>query len=278
MKEGPLPQQPPKSGHAPVNGLNLYYEVHGTGGGTPLIILHGGFRMAALLGEVPKQLAEGRQVIAVDLQGHGRTADVDRPLRYESMADDIAALITHLGFQQADVMGYSLGGGVALRTAIQHPQRVRKLVIVSAAYSHDSWYPEVRDTFAQLNHSLLEFMRESPEYQTYAALAPRPDDFPKLLDKMGELLSRSYDWSDEVPRISAPTLLIYGDHDGISTAKMVRFFELLGGGQKDPGWDGKGMSNARLAILPGRTHYNIFDSPEVVAKASAFLATPMAEQ
>lgn len=275
-QESPVPQQKPtKSGYAPVNGLRLYYEVHGTGGGTPLILLHGGFSMAALLGEVPKQLAENRQVIAVDLQGHGRTGDIDRPLRFEHMADDIAALIQHLGLEQADLMGYSLGGKVAIRTAIQHPQRIRKLVVVSAGFSSDSWYPEIRATFKQINHSMVEFMRPSPEYQTYVAVSPNPDGFPKLLDKMGELLSSDYDWSNEVPRITAPTLLIYADHDSISPAKMVRFFELLGGGQKDPGWEGKDMSNARLAILPGVTHYNIFDSPDVVGKAKSFLVAPM---
>ncbi len=118
-----------KNGYAPVNGLHMYYEIHGTG--KPLVLIHGGFGESGMFGDVLTQLAQGRQVIPVDLQAHGRTADIDRPLRYELMADDIGGLIQHLGFEKADVMGYSLGGGVALQTAIRHPGLVRKLALVS---------------------------------------------------------------------------------------------------------------------------------------------------
>src|SRR6266446_4283744 len=148
-----------KTGYAPVNGLNLYYEIHGTG--EPLILLHGGLAATEMFGEVMPALSNGRQVIAVDLQAHGRTADIDRPLSYDAMADDIAALIKHLGIEKADVMGYSLGGGVALRTAIQHPGAVRKLVVVSAAFKRDGWYPEILAGMAQMNAGAAESMKQT---------------------------------------------------------------------------------------------------------------------
>src|SRR5713101_3565134 len=184
-----------KDSYACVNGLNLYYEIHGAG--EPLILLHGGVGAIQMFGEVLSSLAQNRQVVAVDLQAHGRTADIDRPLNFELMAGDIAALIKHLGIEEADVLGYSLGGGVALRTAIQHPDRVRKLVLVSIPFSDQGWFPEVIAAFKHVNHALAEPMRPSPNYQTYAAIAPHPEQFPRLLDKMGELETRAYDWSAE---------------------------------------------------------------------------------
>ena len=183
-------------GYALVNGLNMYYEIHGVG--EPLILLHGGLGLTSMFGDVLPALAEDLQVIAVDLQAHGRTADIDRPLSYELMGDDIAALIKHLGLAGADLMGYSLGGGVALRTAIQHPELVRKLVIVSTPFSQDGWYPEVVASMAQMNGTAAEFMKESPMYQEYTRVAPRPEDFPVLLDKIGDMLRHRYDWSADV--------------------------------------------------------------------------------
>lgn len=259
----------PQSTYASVNGLNLYYEIHGTG--EPLVLLHGGLGATEMLGEVLLQLAAGRQVIAVDLQAHGRTADIDRPMRFEHMADDIAALIRHLGLARADVMGYSLGGGVALRTAIQHPELVRKLVVVSAPCKRDGWYPEVVAGLAQLGPQVAEPFKQSPIYQLYARIAPRPDDWPVLLTKLGDLGRQEYDWSQEVAAIKAPTMIVVGDADGVRTAHAVQFFELLGGGKADAGLDGSGMSNARLAILPATTHYNIFSSPALAAAVTPFL-------
>src|SRR5258707_5689936 len=172
-------QMSSKNGYASVNGLNLYYEIHGVG--EPLILLHGGLGSIDMFGEVLPLLAKGRQVIAVDLQGHGRTADIDRPIRYELMADDIAALIKFLGFQKSDVMGYSVGGGTALRTAIQHPDKVRKLVVVSTPCQQAGWYPEVVAGMKQLSGAAAEMMKPSPIYKTYAAVAPKPDNFPLLM-------------------------------------------------------------------------------------------------
>ena len=174
-------------------------------------------------------------------------------------------------------MGYSLGGGVALRTAIQHPELVRKLVIVSTPFSQDGWYPEIVASMAQMSGAAAEFMKESPMYQEYTRVAPRPEDFPVLLDKIGDMLRHSYDWSDDVAALKMPTLLVFGDADSIPPAYCARFFELLGGGKTDGGWDGSGMSSARLAILPGATHYNIFFSPMLVSIVRPFLdASPPA--
>ncbi len=262
-----------KTGYAPVNGINLYYEIYGTG--EPLILLHGGVGAIEMFGEVLPMLAQGRQVIAVDLQAHGRTADVDRPMTYEAMADDIAGLIEYLGFKQADVMGYSLGGGVALKTAIDHPEVVRKLVLVSAPFKSDGWYPEVLAGMAQMSAAAAEPMKQTPMYQLYASIAPKPEDWSVLLTKLGDLLRQPYDWSKDIPKIKAPTMLVVGDADSVRTAHAVEFFVLLGGGQKDAGWDGSGMSNARLAILPGITHYTIFTSPVMASTVIPFLDAQM---
>ena len=262
-----------KTGYAPVNGLNLYYEIHGTG--EPLILLHGGLAATEIFSDIMPSLSKNRQVIAVDLQAHGRTGDIDRPLSYEAMADDIAALIKHLGFAKADVMGYSVGGGVALRTAVRHPEVVRKLVLVSTAFRRDGWYPEVLAGMAQMGAGAAEPMKQTPMYQLYARVAPKPADWPVLLTKLGEMLRKDYDWSNDVATIKVPTLLVFGDADAVRTAHAVQLFELLGGGKKDGGWDGSGMSNARLAILPGLTHYSIFSSPALPASVMPFLDAPM---
>ena len=221
--------------------------------------------------------SNNRQVITVDLQGHGRTADIARPLSYERMADDIAALIKYLGLQRADIMGYSVGGGVALRTAIQYPNRVRKLVVVSAAFRRDGWYPEILAGMSQMNVNAgaAEQMKQTPMYQLYSHLAPKPSDWPQLLTKLGQMLGEEYDWSKDVAAIKVPTLLVFGDADAVRTAHAVQFFELLGGGKKDGGWDGSGMSSARLAILPGITHYTICSSQMLASTVNPFLDAPM---
>jgi pimeloyl-ACP methyl ester carboxylesterase len=262
-----------KGKYASVNGLRMYYEIHGTG--KPLILLHGGFGAGEMFGPILPVLSKNRQVIAVDLQGHGRTADIDRPLSLERMADDIAALIKHLGIEKADVMGYSLGGGVALRTAIQHPEVVRKLVVVSAVFKRDGWYPEVLAGMKQVDTAAAEAMKQTPMYQLYARIAPKPADWPVLLTKVGTLVRKDFDWSKEVAAIKAPTMLVFGDADAVRPAHMVQFFELLGGGKKDGSWDGSGISTARLAVLPGLTHYNIFSSPALASCVTPFLDAAM---
>jgi pimeloyl-ACP methyl ester carboxylesterase len=265
----------PENGYAPINGLNLYYEIHGSG--EPLVLLHGGLGGIAMFGEVLPMLAAGRQVIAVDLQAHGRTADIDRPLRFELLADDIAALLRQLGIAKADVMGYSLGGGVAVQTAIRHPAVVRRLVLVSTPCKRAGWYPEILAGQAQLGPAVAEPLKQTPLYQLYAGVAPRPEEWPVLLTKLGELLGQEYDWSNEVAALKVPTLLVVGDADAVITAHAVECFGRLGGGQRDGGFDGSGISNARLAILPGLTHYAIFSSPVLAATVTPFLDAPLPE-
>jgi len=267
---------PPTKGYVPVNGLEMYYEIHGSG--EPLILLHGGAGATEMFGQLIPLLSETRQVVAADLQAHGRTADIDRPLSFERMADDVAALVRHLRFENADVMGYSLGGGVALRMAIQHPELVRKLVLVSTTFKRDGWYPEVLAAMAQSSAKSAEGMKGTPMYELYSRIAPRVQDWPVLFTKLGVLLRQDYDWSKEVAVMKMPTMLIVGDADSVRTAHAVAFFELLGGGRKDAGWDGSGMSSSRLAILPSVTHYSIFDSPALASIVVPFLEATASQE
>jgi len=262
---------PAKTGYAAVNGLKLYYEMHGDG--PPLILLHGGLGAGAMFNDILPLLSKNRRVITVDLQAHGRTADIDRPISFDGMAGDVAALIKELGIQKTDLRGYSMGGGVALRTAVQHPELVRKLVLVSIAFTRDGWYPEIQAGMSQVSAAAAEPMKQTPMYQMYAHLAPKPADWPVLLTKTGDMFRKDYDWSKDVAGIKTPTLLVFGDADAVRPAHAVQFFELLGGGSKDGGWDGSGISNARLAILPGLTHYTIFSSPALAGTVTPFLDT-----
>lgn len=273
--QAPPPSSPPalaapdKSGHAPVNGLSLYYEIRGSG--APLVLLHGGLGAIEMMSAALAALAEKRQVIAVDLQAHGRTANIDRPLSHEHMADDIAGLLAHLQIERADVMGYSLGGGVALQTAFRHPQLVRKLVVVSVPARRSAWYDEVRAAMEHVGPGLADMMKQAPMYQLYAKVAPRPQDFPVLLAKTGELIRRDYDWSKEIAALQMPALLVFADADSFSPSHVAEIYGLLGGGQRDAGWDGAHRPTAQLAILPGTTHYDIHMSPLLAMVANAFL-------
>lgn len=253
-----------RTGYAPVNGLNLYYEIHGTG--APLILLHGGVIGIEMFGPILPALSEQRKVIAVELQGHGRTADIDRPLSFEAMADDVAALMKQLGLERADVMGYSLGGGVALQIANRHPGSVRKLVVVSAPCKRDGWYPEVLEAMAQMGPSVAVSMKQSPLSQRYPNV-----DWARLFTKLGDLLRKDYDWSKEVVAIKAPTMIAFADADAVRTAHIMEFFGMLGGGQKDAGLDGSGRPVAQLAILPGLTHYTMSSSPALAMVVIPFL-------
>jgi pimeloyl-ACP methyl ester carboxylesterase len=259
-----------KSGHAAVNGLSLYYEIHGSG--DPLILLHGGFGSVETWGASIEALAKTRQVIGVDLQGHGRTADIDRPMSCEAMADDIGALIAHLGFARADVMGYSLGGGVAIQTGLRHRDRVRKLVVVSMAFARSATYPSVIAGFEALGSALAEAMKPSPAYQTYAKIAPRPQDFPRLLDKVGALVKQDYDWTADAAKLP-PTLLVGADADYYRPSHLVEVYARMGGGLGEPGWDGSGgRSASQIAVLPGTSHYDLLASPLLVAVVEPWLA------
>src|SRR5467141_2638768 len=257
--------------YAKVNGLNLYYETHGAG--RPMILLHGGLMSGETFGPLLPLLSEHHQVIAVDLQGHGRTADIDRPLDVGLMADDIAALIDHLGLDNPDVVGYSLGGGVALQVAAQYPAKVRRLVLVSANLRPDAIYAEMRAQQGQVNAAAAEFLKETPMYQLYQRVAPRPEDFPRLLTKIGESMAKDFDFSDEVCGLKMPTLVVAADGDMAPPSHYVEVFKLLDGGLRDGGWMGEGRPKGghALAILPGLTHYNIVNSPLFAAVTLAFL-------
>jgi pimeloyl-ACP methyl ester carboxylesterase len=188
------------------------------------------------------------------------------------MGDDMAVVLKGLGVTQADVMGYSLGGGVAFRLAVQHPDVVRRLVLVSTPYAQSGFYSEMLPQQAMVGSAMFDQMKETPMYLSYKAIAPRPEDFPKLLDKMGAYMKQSYDWSEDVKKLTMPVMLIYGDSDMITLDHAVSFYHLLGGGLKDAGWQREHMSKNRLAILPNVTHYEMSMSPALVSTALPFLS------
>jgi len=251
---------------ADVNGQHIFYGVHGAG--KPLVLLHGGIDPDSY-GNNLAELAKSRQVIAVHLQGHGRTPDTDRPLRGETLGDDIAALIGHLKLGKADVMGYSFGAGVALQTAVRHPDVVDRLVVVSTTMRKDGWYPEGIAAFDQLEANAASYgpaVKASPLGQAY------PDvDWTNLFRKIGELSRRPFDVSADVAKVKARTLLVFADADGIRPEHMVEFWKALGGGQRDAGLDGSLRPAHQLAIVPNTTHYSLATDPMLPPIVERFL-------
>ena len=241
--------KPAKTGHAAVNGVNYYYAVYGTG--EPLLLLHGGLGQIEMFGPNLAKLAQSRQVIGVDLQGHGRTELGDREFSLVNMGNDMAGVLKKLGYDKVDVLGYSMGGGVAFQFAAQHPEMLPMQAAVGAA--------------------MLEQMKETPMYKSYVAIAPHPEEFPKLLDAMGAYMRKSYDWSADVKKLTMPVMLIFGDSDMYRPEHIVKFYQLLGGGLKDAGWQREHMSQNRLAILPNLTHYEMGVAPQLVDTALPFL-------
>ena len=263
--------QPVESGYAPARGLDLYWESRGQGG-PPLVVMSGGFAAISLFTGLLDELAATRQVVAIELQAHGHTRDVNRPFTWEGFGDDIAAVIGHLALGPADLLGDSLGGSACLRAAIQHPDIVRRLAVVSIPCRRTGWFPEVLAGMDQVGAALAEGMAGSPMHQAWQQAAPEGQSFATLAERTGALLRQPYDWTTEVGHLSMPTLLVYGDADSIPPAHAAEFFALIGGGLRDPGWDGALPSPNRLAILPGRTHYDVFSSPELTATVTAFFA------
>src|SRR5437870_8254403 len=262
--------KPTKSGHAAVNGVNYYYAIYGTG--EPLLLLHGGLGQIEMFGPNLTQLAQSRQVIGVDLQGHGRTPLGDREISLVDIGNDMAGVLKKIGYDKVDVLGYSMGGGVALQFAIQHPEMVRRLVLVSTPYSQDGFYPEMLPQRAALGAAMAEQMKQTPMYKSYVAIAPHPEQFPKLLEQMGGYMRKPYDWSADVKKLTMPVMLIYGDSDMFRPEHEVRFYQLLGGGLKDAGWQREHMAPNRLAILPNLTHYEIGLAPQLAETALPFLS------
>jgi pimeloyl-ACP methyl ester carboxylesterase len=233
--------------YAAVNDLNVYYEIHGEG--EPLILLHGAYMTVDAMAPLLGPLASYRRVIALELQGHGRTADADRPITYEGMADDTAAVLDHLGIEQADVVGYSMGAGVGLQLTVRHPARVRKFVGASMAFAYNGMPAEAIEMFPTITP---EMFKGSPMESEYKRLAPNPDAFDDLVWKLKELDTTDFNWEQDVRGITAPVLVIAGDSDVVRLEHVVEFFKLLGGGVMG---DMAGLPNSQLAVLPGTTHF-----------------------
>lgn len=262
---------PVQTGYLPVNGLQMYYEIHGTG--QPLVLLHGAFSaIGTSFGQVLPGLAQGRQVVAVELQGHGRTADIDRPLTLEGLADDVAAAIDQLGIEPADIFGYSVGAAVALQLVIRHPGAVRKLVLASVTYTLDGVHPGLMEGLGEMTP---EMMHGSPWHDEYVRIAPRPEDFPTLFAKKTQMDQQIKDLPDEAIRaITAPTLLIIGDSDLVRPEHAVEMFRLLGGGVF--GDTPAGLPDSQLAILPGTSHVSLANRSELLLPMiTSFLDAPM---
>jgi len=262
----------PTTGYAPANGVDIYWESRGSGG-TPLVLLHGGYGLTSMFDALVGPLAADRQVIALELQGHGHTADTDRPFSWDAFGDDVAGVTRQLGLGPVDLLGCSLGGVTALRCAIRNPETVRRLIVVSAPFRRSAWFPEVLAGFDHMTAAtLFDLLRQGPPYAQFAKVAPDPASFTSLIDKTGALLRQPYDWGPEVAQLGLPVLLVYGDSDSIPPSHAAEFFSLLGGGQRDAGWDGGLPTASRLAIAPGRTHYNILDWPALAATIAEFCA------
>ena len=260
------------SGYADINGIRLYHEIYGQG--EPLMLIHGGLTTIGEMAVWVQPLAKTRRVIAVEMQGHGRTADTDRPMSFATMGDDIAALQDHLKIPKADLVGHSFGGATAIRAAIQHPDKVRRLVVISSPYARSGWYPETQEGMGRISASMAGNMMQTPTGQL-SQQWPEPQRFPQFLDKMGRMMSEDYDWSADIAKLQLTVLLVFADNDSISQKHVAQFFALLGGGVKEPGWQNTQLSKSRLAIVPGYSHYNFITSPEAPQIIRKFLDDPL---
>jgi pimeloyl-ACP methyl ester carboxylesterase len=250
--------QTPKTGYAPVNGLKMYYEIHGKG--DPIVLLHGSFMTITnnWTGMIP-QLAKSRRVIAVEMQGHGRTADINRDFSYENLADDVAALLDYLKIERADVLGYSMGGGVAMQVAIRHPEKVRKVVSVSAVFRHDGWVKEAVEAFPKMEAGMFE---GSPIETEYKKLSPTPDKFDTFVKRVIQMDIKPYDFgAGKLKATKAPMLFIHGDADGVRLDHISEMFRLKGG---EIFGDMRPRSDSRLAILPNTTHITLMEKADVI--------------
>jgi pimeloyl-ACP methyl ester carboxylesterase len=265
-----------KGDYAEVNGLRMYYEVHGEG--RPLVLLHGAYITVDAMGSILPGLAETRRVIVPEMQGHGRTADIDRPITYEHMADDVGALIRHLDLDRPDAFGYSMGGGVALQLAIRYPGSVRRLVVASASYTSEGMQPELHEMIPTITP---EMFAGSPMEAAYQEVAPHPEDFPTLVEKLKRLDMTPFAWpAEDVGGIEAPTMIVVGDADVVRLEHAVEMFRLLGGGAMG---DLAGFSKSQLVVLPGTAHFippgsGVLDRAEwLLAMVPPFLDAPMTE-
>lgn len=260
--------KPSKTGYADVNGLKIYHEIYGQG--DPLVVLHGGLMTIPETQALIQPLAKNHQVIAVEQQGHGRTADTDRPFTLNNLGDDVAGLLDYLQIPKADVVGYSMGADAAIRAAIQHPEKVDRLVVISTPFKRTGWHREALDGMSQVGAAMAPGMMETPTGK-FSKEWPEPQRFPQLLDKLGKEMAVDYDWSADIRKLEMPVLLMFADHDSVSQAHIAEFFALLGGGNFEPGWQDTKFIKSRLAIIPGYSHYNFLTAPEVPVLVGRFL-------
>lgn len=241
---------PDDSGYAEVNGLKMYYEVYGQG--KPIVLIHGSFMNIPLnWSNIIPLLADDRKVIVSEMQGHGRTKDIPREFSYEGMADDVSGLLKFLKTDSADILGYSMGGGVAFQLAVRHPEQVRRLVILSGTYSHDGWWPEVEESFASFTAEMFE---GTPIQEQYESFGNDPSLFPAYIKKVMSVDVKPYDWTEEVKAIRSPIFMVIGDADGVRYEHALELYRAKGGGKMG---DISGVPQSRLAILPGTTHIGI---------------------
>jgi len=263
---------PPQTGYAEVNGLRMYYEIHGSGG-TPLLLLHGGlFDIDQQFGALIPELAEGRQVIAADFQGHGRTNDIDRPLGTADLASDVVGLLAHLGVGKVDVFGFSVGGAVALYLAVRHPEVVRRLVVSSVSFHPDGDRADNSDAIMEMT---VDMIAGTPMEEAYLAKSPHPDKehLQGLLTKLGRYDKGPGGWSDDDIRdIAAPTLITLGDCDAVKLEHAVKFLRLRGG---DVDGHVDGLPAAQLAVFPGTMHFfGLARTAMVLDAVTVFLDAP----
>jgi pimeloyl-ACP methyl ester carboxylesterase len=264
--------KPDTSGYTAANGIDYWFEIRGKG--EPVLLLHGGLMSTSAFGPVLTKLTETHRVIGIDLLGHGRTALGSRRINPAEIGRDLGIVLEKLGVLQADVMGYSFGGTVALQLAFQHPSLIRRLVLVSTPYAQNGWFAEMLPQQAALSAAIADKMKDTPMYKSYIAIAPHPEDFPRLLDAMGEFMRQPYDWSDSIKQLTMPVMLVYGDADMVRPEHYISFYHLLGGGLRDAGWMRENMSKNRLAVLPDQTHYDIGTSPLLASTVLRFLNAP----
>jgi pimeloyl-ACP methyl ester carboxylesterase len=259
-----------KSGYAPVNGLKMYYEIHGTG--KPLVLLHGAFNsINTAFAQLIPAVSNKRQVIAIEMQGHGRTNDIDRSFSFEAMADDVAGVLKYLKIDSADVFGYSMGGGIAQQLAIRNPKMVKKLIITSSVYKYEGWTQETRSILPMLTPQMFE---ATPIKQEYDKLAPDPKHWTEFINKMKKFVTTSYDFgADKIKAIKSPTLIIIGDGDGVLPEHAVDMYRLRGGSYMV---DFGPIHAAQLAILPASSHISVMMQTEwLMSMITPFLDTKL---
>lgn len=261
--------EPTSSGFAEAaEGLQIHYETYGTG--EPIVVMAGGLMSIKTMAQVIAPLSANRQVIAIDLEGHGGTGLRDTPMSHERNGDDVAAVLNHLDIDEADIAGYSHGADASIWMAIRHLEMVRNLIVIATAFSKEGWYPEAQEGMSAVDGSMADQMKATPLFEDYG----HPDQIALFLDRMGELMAKDWNWREEVTALPMPALLIFADHDSVSMQHIAEFFALFGGGTREPGWMDTKFSQARLAIIPGHSHYNLGQSPEVARVIENYLTQP----